>query len=94
MKLYRDDDNNIYAYEPDGSQDDLIGDKIGITQAEADAIIAAQHAQQFDTLGYREKRRQEYPTIGEQLDALYHAGVFPTDMAERIRAVKLKYPKP
>lgn len=42
---------------------------------------------------YREYRKNEYPSIGDQLDALYHAGVFPTDMAEQIRLVKEKYPK-
>ena len=35
----------------------------------------------------------EYPDIGDQLDALYHAGVFPEDMANQIKAVKDKYPK-
>lgn len=43
---------------------------------------------------YREKRAAEYPSIAEQLDALYHAGVFPEEMAEKIRAVKAKYPPP
>ena len=43
---------------------------------------------------YRRKRATEYPTIQEQLDALYHAGVFPAEMAARIRAVKEKYPAP
>jgi hypothetical protein len=43
---------------------------------------------------YRRNRAAEYPTIQEQLDALYHAGVFPSEMAARIRAVKEKYPAP
>ena len=37
---------------------------------------------------YRRNRAAEYPTIQEQLDALYHAGVFPPAMAARIQAVK------
>jgi hypothetical protein len=37
---------------------------------------------------YQRKRAQEYPSIEEQLDALYHAGVFPSYRADRIRAVK------
>ena len=41
-----------------------------------------------------ENRRRSYPVIGDQLDALYHAGVFPDDMAATIKAVKDKYPKP
>lgn len=44
-------------------------------------------------LTYRELRAMEYPQIGDQLDALYHAGIFPADMAAQIRAVKDKYPK-
>jgi NAD(P)-dependent dehydrogenase (short-subunit alcohol dehydrogenase family) len=43
---------------------------------------------------YRRNRAAEYPTIQEQLDALYHAGVFPPEMSARIRAVKEKYPAP
>jgi hypothetical protein len=42
---------------------------------------------------YREARAAEYPSIGDQLDALFHAGVFPADMAARLQAVKDKYPK-
>lgn len=43
---------------------------------------------------YIEKRLLEYPSIGDQLDALYHAGVFPVEMAATIQAIKAKYPKP
>lgn len=42
---------------------------------------------------YQIKRSREYPSIGDQLDALFHAGVFPADMAATIQAVKDKYPK-
>ena len=42
---------------------------------------------------YKDARRGEYPSIGDQLDALFHAGVFPEDMAATIQAVKDKYPK-
>ncbi len=42
---------------------------------------------------YRQERAKEYPSIGDQLDALFHAGVFPPEMAAKIQAVKDKYPK-
>ena len=42
---------------------------------------------------YKFQRVAEYPSIGDQLDALFHAGVFPADMAATIQAVKDKYPK-
>ena len=43
---------------------------------------------------YQRLRAPEYPGIGEQLDALFHAGVFPAEMEAKIAAVKEKYPKP
>ena len=42
---------------------------------------------------YDEMRRRKYPSIGDQLDALYHAGVFPDAMAAQIKAVKDAYEK-
>ena len=42
---------------------------------------------------YQRDRANEYPAIGDQLDALFKAGVFPADMAATIQAVKDKYPK-
>jgi hypothetical protein len=59
-------------------------------------IAAEQHRLQMihDWHEYRRNRATEYPTIQEQLDALYHAGVFPPEMSARIRAVKEKYPTP
>jgi len=46
-----------------------------------------------DSKAYVDQRVLEYPTIGDQLDALYHADAFPADMAAKIKAVKDKYPK-
>ena len=42
---------------------------------------------------YQRLRKVDYPSIGDQLDALFHAGVFPPEMAAQIQAVKDKYPK-
>jgi hypothetical protein len=49
---------------------------------------------EYDAQYYRTQRAQEYPSIGDQLDALFHAGVFPPEMAAQIQAVKDQYPKP
>lgn len=51
----------------------------------------------FDT-SWSGGRRREYPAIGDQLDALYHAmdtGVIPKvpSFYDPIKAVKTKYPK-
>lgn len=64
-------------------------------EAEADAMlaeIAAKDAELART-EYQRQRAAAYPPIGDQLDALFKAGVFPADMAAMIQAVKDKYPK-
>ena len=38
-------------------------------------------------------RQQKYPSIGDQLDSLFHAGVFPEEMAAKLRFVKESYPQ-
>jgi len=55
---------------------------------------AAVFADLYDASQYRRDRVEDYPSIGDQLDALFHAGVFPDAMAQQIQAVKDKYPKP
>ena len=42
---------------------------------------------------YSDKRKAEYPDIGDQLDDLYHKGAFSDEMAAKLKAVKDKYAK-
>ena len=49
---------------------------------------------EYDAQEYARTRAPLYPAIGDQLDALYHAGVFPKEMADKIKAVKDANPKP
>ena len=56
---------------------------------ELDALAAAAAA-----IAWKQNRRDAYPDVGDQLDALYHAGVFPDDMAAKLKAVKDANPKP
>jgi len=94
MKLFKDADNTIYAYETDGSQDALIGDKTPITAEEADAIKEAKRNAAFNSLTYAKKRAMEYPPMTDYLD-----GVVKGDQAQidayiaACKAVKAKYPK-
>jgi len=62
------------------------------TEEECNQGLADMQAE-FDANEYKGNRKNEYPSIGDQLDALFHAGVFPEDMATTIQAVKDKYPK-
>lgn len=92
MKLFKDANNNIFAYEEDGSQDNLIGDKTPITQAEADEIRAQKQQAALDKLDYKARRVMEYPSFGDQMDMIFHNGL--DYWKQQIQLVKDKYPKP
>jgi len=62
--------------------------------SEQDILAKQKELQEdYDAKQYQRKRVNEYPPIGDQLDALYHGGVFPKEMADLIKSVKDKYPK-
>ena len=98
MKYYKDTDNKIYAYESDGSQDSLIGDKVEITEDEV-SVIKNKHMQdELDKLTYGDKRAMAYPQLAEQLDMLWHAidnGTLDktSDFYTTLKQVKDTYPK-
>ena len=60
---------------------------------EMEAVAAARQAA-IAANQWKEDRLSAYPPIGDQLDALFHAGVFPEEMAAQIQAVKDANPKP
>lgn len=76
-------DQNIEWHRPDSAPVTL------------DQILAEQQRlqQAYDWDEYKRNRAREYPTVEEQLDALFHAGLFPAEMANKIRAVKARYPR-
>jgi hypothetical protein len=66
------------AYDADGNE-------VAYDEAAVQAYVDA-HA-------YIAKRQSEYPTIGDQLDALWKGGDAQTEMLAKVMAVKAKYPK-
>lgn len=70
-------------------RDDIAYDELGNQVAYDESAVQAE----IDAKAYKQQRVNEYPAIGDQLDALFHAGVFPPEMAAQIQAVKDKYPK-
>jgi hypothetical protein len=46
-----------------------------------------------DPEAYKAQRVLEYPSIGDQLDALWKGGEAATEMLAQVQAVKNKYPK-
>ena len=82
----------IYALYPNVVS---VDDTAGATDANGNSVTVDMDAVNawVDPDAYKFSRVSEYPAIGDQLDALYHAGVFPDDMAAQIQAVKERYPK-
>jgi hypothetical protein len=61
-----------------------------------DAEIAAEVTRlqaQYDATEYQRQRAPEYPSIGDQLDALWKGGDAAAEMLAKVQAVKAKYPK-
>lgn len=49
---------------------------------------------EWESTEYQRLRQPEYPSIGDQLDALWKGGDAAEEMLARVQAVKTKYPKP
>ena len=69
----------------DGNPTNITKDQIVTKQAELKTA--------YDTTEYQRKRKEEYPSIGDQLDMIYHAGLGGDEFQEAIKAIKDKYPK-
>ena len=75
-------DNEIVVFEPGPIP----------SQSEIDGYIVELETH-LKATEYMEKRKFEYPSIGDQLDMIYHAGLGGDEFQEAIKIVKNKYPK-
>ena len=92
MKHYKNNNNQIYAYEEDGSQDHLIPDSfVSITDEEVAVLRKAEADSYLATLIYSQKRIMEYPTIEECVHAILDDDLENLQILRQ--AVKEKYPK-
>jgi len=71
-------DDGTGAFDKDGNQ-------VEIDLAAVNAWI--------DPDAYKFARAREYPSIGDQLDALWKGGNDAAEMLAKVQAVKAKYPK-
>jgi hypothetical protein len=84
---WSDSKNKIYANL-------IIHDDTKSKPSEADCnagVAALQKA--YDDAAYQRSRAAEYPSIGDQLDMIYHNGDGGATFQAAIKAVKDKYPK-
>jgi hypothetical protein len=71
-------DDSTGAFDKDGN-------KVEIDLAQINAWV--------DPDAYKFARVKEYPSIGDQLDALWKGGNDAAEMLAKVQAVKVKYPK-
>ena len=62
------------------------------SEADCNAGVAAMQ-KIYDDAAYQRNRVSEYPSIGDQLDMIYHNGDGGATFQAAIKAVKDKYPK-
>ena len=83
---YKDTQNNLHFIEPSFAH--LLPEGcVQITEEEAEAL----RPKYVPT--YKDLRAQAYPSIGDQLDAIWKGGDAQADMLKQVMAVKHKYPK-
>lgn len=95
MKHYKDAKGNLFAYEEDGSQDHLIGDKEFIPKDQVAQVVEAKQQAAFDAQDWYRKRINSYPELGEFVDAYVKGDAQAMEEYKRkCLEVKAKYPKP
>lgn len=82
----------FYIYDDDYNQLEWMGDGEPPTREQVESEMERLDSE-YAAQEYARKRASEYPPIGDQLDALFHAGLFPEQMAAQLQAVKDRHPK-
>ena len=85
---YKSPNNSVHFLDDDSFAHLLPTGSVQITDAEAEALRPKP-----PELTYQELRANEYPPIGDQLDALWKGGDAAVEMLVKVQAVKAKYPK-
>lgn len=86
----------LASFEANGeSYDDIVWLDINIEKPSREEVESTINylLQLEEAINFSVLRAEAYPSIGEQLDDLYHCGLFSLEMREKIAAVKERYPK-
>lgn len=100
MKHYKDNENKLYGFAADGSQDHLKPEGlIEISAKEAESIGIANYKETiptgFDSPDYFRDRMYSYPEVGIFLDAwVKNDQVALEEYRKKCLAVKAQFPKP
>ena len=79
-----------HVYDCSRTLDNRAWDKDGVEIEVDENLVNAK----LEELKVQEARTQEYPSIGDQLDMIFHAGLGGDEFQAAIQAVKDAHPKP
>ena len=79
--------SNVVRIDDSTGAFDKDGNKVTLVQSDIDAARV-----ELAKLDYQKKRADEYPSVVDQLDDIYHNGI--DGWKATIKATKDKYPKP
>ena len=79
-----------HVYDCSRTLDNRAWDKDGVEIEVDETLVNAK----LEELKIQEARAQEYPSIGDQLDMIFHAGLGGDEFQAAIQAVKDAHPKP
>ena len=79
--------SNVVRIDDSTGAFDKDGNKVTLVQSDIDAARV-----ELAKLDYQKKRADEYPSVVDQLDDIYHNGI--DAWKATIKATKDKYPKP
>ena len=65
---------------------------VGVVESEEDVVVNKRG--RFAVSDYRKLRKNEYPQIEDQIDAIWKGGDTLEEMRQKVLSVKLRYPKP
>jgi len=77
--------SNVVTVDDKAGAFDKDGNKVYIDLVAVNAWV--------DPNAYKSKRKTEYPSIADQLDALWKGGDAAAEMLAKVQAVESKYPK-
>ena len=84
--------SNVVSIDDGHGAFDSRGNSVVLDETRVSAEIARLQAE-YNSKEYQRRRAKEYPSIGDQLDALWKGGEAAATMLEQVQAVKAKYPK-
>lgn len=92
MQYFKNQSDEVYAYDDGVTPPDELN-LTPITEEEAGVLEQSAQSAWLDSLDFARKRAAAYPSVYDQLDMIFHAGLGGDEFQAAIQAVKDQFPK-